>query len=723
MATKLDVREGARRGPQTGGRLPRRWLWPLGVIALFMIVGAPIMSAGAHLDSIQRNDAEVYLPSKSETTRTIEANKNFSPIDSTTVVLVYTRPDGKQLTTVDRNNIAVVTVQLIGIDSENLAAPPAGPIISDHDGKAAEIVIPFMGTADKTIGDDVAFVRSTATDVSGYNKYVAGPGAANTDLLGVYSRINVVLLAVTGIAILVILILVYRSPILPFAVLAVASIALELANGAAYLLSSTHVIPISGEVQGILDVLVLGAGTDYALLLASRFREELRHREDKYDAMRAALRVAAAPMAACAGTVILGLLCLLISDLPATRGLGPVAAFGIFFALLSMLILLPCILLLLGRAAFWPFRPEYNSKASVSKRVGIWSRVAALVGNRPRQVWIGTTLILAALAFGMVQLHASGVVRTGEFRIPAASVEAQKQLDDHFAEDSDGPIQVIMNADKLAEVTAAVQKVPGVIDIKPYVDPLKQYDYQTKGKPKPGPAAVNGLSLLKVTMSATAHSDAGIQIVKNLRTAVHTVPGANTLVGGETASDIDGQDAAGSDRRVVLPLVLIVVFAVLALLLRAVVAPLLLIATVVLSFLATMGVCGLVFTNLFHFPGAETSFPMFAFIFLVALGVDYNIFLMTRAKEETVHKGHRAGTLNALVLTGGVITSAGVVLAATFASLSVIPLVYLGELSFAVAFGVLLDTFIVRSLLVPALALDMGRVIWWPNPLAREAKP
>src|SRR5262252_9322546 len=246
MATKLDVREGARRGPQTGSRPPRRWLWPLGIIALFLLVGAPLMSAGANLDSIQRNDAEVYLPSKSETTRTIEANKNFSPIDSTTVVLVYTRPDGKQLTTADRNNIAVVTVALIGIDSENLASPPAGPIISDHDGKAAEIVIQFIGTADKTIGDDVAFVRSTATDVSGYNKYVAGPGAANTDLLGVYSRINVVLLAVTGLAILVILILVYRSPILPFAVLAVASIALELANGSAYLLGSTDVVPISG---------------------------------------------------------------------------------------------------------------------------------------------------------------------------------------------------------------------------------------------------------------------------------------------------------------------------------------------------------------------------------------------------------------------------------------------------------------------------------------------
>jgi putative drug exporter of the RND superfamily len=231
------------------------------------------------------------------------------------------------------------------------------------------------------------------------------------------------------------------------------------------------------------------------------------------------------------------------------------------------------------------------------------------------------------------------------------------------------------------------------------------------------------LSLLKVTIAATADSDAAIQIVKKLRIAVRAVPGAKGLVGGETASDIDGQDAAGSDRRVVLPLVLIVVFAVLALLLRAIVAPLLLIATVVLSFLATMGVCGLVFTNLFHFPGAETSFPMFAFIFLVALGVDYNIFLTTRAKEETVRKGHRAGTLNALVLTGGVITSAGVVLAATFASLSVIPLVYLVELSFAVAFGVLLDTFIVRSLLVPSLALDVGRVIWWPGSLARDARP
>jgi RND superfamily putative drug exporter len=723
MATNVDVRKSARSGAATPSPSRRRWLFPVGIIVAFLIVGAPIMSAGAKLDSIQRNDAEVYLPSSSETTHTIEANKAFSPIDSTTVVLVYTRTDGEQLSIADRNRLAPVTIQLIGIDSERLAAPPAGPIISDHDGKAAEIVIQFIGTDEKIIGNDVTFMRSSATDVPGFNKYVAGPGAANTDLLGVYSRIDVVLLLVTALAVLIILILVYRSPILPFAVLAVASIALELANGAAYLLGSTHVIPISGEVQGILDVLVLGAGTDYALLLASRFREELRRTEDKYDAMRAAMRAAAAPMAASAGTVILGLLCLLVSDLPATRGLGPVAAFGIFFALVAMLILLPCVLLLLGRTAFWPFRPQYKSKSPASKPGGIWSRVAALVGNRPRQVWIGTTLVLAALAFGMVQLHASGVVRTGEFRIPAASVEAQKQLDEHFAEDSDGPIQVIMNANKLAEVIAAAQNVPGVIELKPYVDPLKQFDYQTKGTPKPGPAAINGLSLLKVTMSATADSDAGIRIVRSLRAAVHAVPGANALVGGETASDIDGQDAAGSDRRVVLPLVLIVVFIVLALLLRAILAPLLLIATVVLSFLATMGVCGLVFTNVFHFPGAETSFPMFAFIFLVALGVDYNIFLMTRAKEETARKGHRTGTLNALVLTGGVITSAGVVLAATFASLSVIPLVYLGELSFAVAFGVLLDTFIVRSLLVPALALDVGRVIWWPGPLARGAKP
>jgi RND superfamily putative drug exporter len=722
MATKLDVRKAARPGAPAPRPQNNRWWLPVVIILGFLIVGAPIMSAGSKLNTIQRNDAEVYLPTNSETTKAIEANKNFSPLDSTTVVLVYTRPDGGTFTQQDKYNIATVTISLVGMDSSRFAAPPAGPIISDHDGKAAEIVLQFIGIDQNVITKDVEFMRSTATDVPGYNKYVAGPGAANTDLLGVYSRIDVLLLGVTGLAVLIILVLVYRSPILPFVVLIVASIALELANGAAYLLGSTGIIPISGEVQGILDVLVLGAGTDYALLLASRFREELRRHEDRYDAMRAALRRAAAPMAASAGTVILGLLCLIVSDLPATRGLGPVAAFGIFFALLSMLILLPCALLLLGRRAFWPVKPAYKSKV-VQKPGSLWSRASALVGGRPRQVWVITTLALAALSLGMLQLHADGVPRTGEFRIPAAAVEAQNQLDTHFAEDADGPIQIIMNSNKLAEVTAAAAKVPGVIEIKPYVDPGKQYDYQTKGTPKPGPASLNGLSLIKVTMNQTAESVAGQQIVRNLRAAVHAVPGANALVGGATAGDVDGQDSAASDRLVVLPLVLIVVFLVLAGLLRAVIAPLLLIATVVLSFLATMGVCGLVFTDLFHFPGAESSFPMFAFVFLVALGVDYNIFLMTRVKEETVRKGHRAGTLSALVLTGGVITSAGVVLAATFASLSVIPLVYLTELSFAVAFGVLLDTFIVRSLLVPALTLDVGRFIWWPGALHREAKP
>ncbi len=723
MATELDERKaaGSDAGPPPGPAR-RRWLWPLGVMAAFLLLGAPVMAAGAKLDTIQRNDAEVYLPGNSETTRVIEDNKRFAPLDSTTAVLVYTRPDGGLITQEDRRQVFVTALSVHTMFPSDLAAPAAGPIVSEHDGRAAEIVLQFIGTSNDIVGPKVALLRSSVFDAPGLVKQVAGPAAANADLLLVYGRIDVVLLLVTGIAVLLILILVYRSPILPFVVLGVAVIALELANGAAYLLGGTGVIPISGEVQGILDVLVLGAGTDYALLLASRYREELRRHESRYHAMRVALRAAGPPMAASAGTVILGLLCLLVSDLPATRGLGPVAAAGILFALLSMLVLLPCALLLLGRRAFWPVRPAYRSTAA-RPRTDVWSRVAGAVGRRPRRVWVLSTLALVALALGMLQLRAGGVPNTAEFRTPVESIAAQKTLDEHFAGRAGGPIQVLMNADHLTPVRSAAAAVPGITEVRAYVDPLAQFDHQTKGTPAPGPAVIEGISRLDVTMDASPDTPDGQRIVRDLRAAVHAVPGADAHVGGETAGIIDGQDAARADRLVVLPLVLLVVFVVLASLLRAVVAPLLLIATVVLSFLATMGVCGLVFTDLFGFPGAQTSFPMFAFVFLVALGVDYNIFLITRVREETVRKGHRAGTLRALVLTGGVITSAGVVLAATFASLSVIPLVYLAELSFAVSFGVLLDTFIVRSLLVPALALDVGRMLWWPGPLYRSARP
>ncbi|OLE26136.1 MAG: hypothetical protein AUG44_13970 [Actinobacteria bacterium 13_1_20CM_3_71_11] len=369
-----------------------------------------------------------------------------------------------------------------------------------------------------------------------------------------------------------------------------------------------------------------------------------------------------------------------------------------------MLFLLPAVLVLLGRAAFWPLRPQ-----------GRPSRLAAVVGRRPRVVWITTTVVLALLALGLVRLEAHGVPRTESFRAAVDSNAAQDRLDAHYPEASAVPAVVLANAAKLDDVVAAA-RVPGVTKVTPYVDPLALIDAKDAGRPKPGPKTVDGRVRLVVTTDAAPDSPRATAIVRALRSSVHAVPGADARVGGYTATNLDIQATAQRDRTVVIPLVLGLVLVVLIALLRAVVAPLLLVATVILSFLATLGVSGVVFRDVFGFAGADSSFPLFAFVFLVALGVDYNIFLMTRVREEVATVGHRAGTLRGLAVTGGVITSAGVVLAATFAALSVLPLVFLVELSFAVSFGVLLDALVVRSLLVPALTVDLGRVVWWPQP-------
>jgi len=521
---------------------------------------------------------------------------------------------------------------------------------------------------------------------------------------------------VTALAVLIILVIVYRSPILPFTVLAVAGVGLGMANGIAYLLGKWGVIVISGQVQGILDVLVLGAGTDYALLLASRFREELRRRPDKYDAVIAAWRATVAPVAASGGTVILALLCLTVSDLPATQGLGPVAALGIFFALVSMLFLLPAILVLLGRTAFWPFRPAYQGKLAPPPL----SRAARVVDRSPRLVWGVVALALVVCAIGIVRLDAKGVPRTDSFLTSVDSVVGQDILDDAFPASSGAPAVVLARSDHLQQVVDAVSKVNGVHDLLRYVDPVEAYDNRLNGKPPPGVKVVDGFSRLELTLTPDVDSKEAGAVIDELRRVVHAIPGADATVGGSTASTFDSLRAAERDRRIVIPVVLVLVFLVLVLLLRAVIAPLILIATVILSYLATLGLCGILFHDVFGFAGAEPSFPLLTFVFLIALGIDYTIFLMTRVREETVGVGHRTGLLRALTITGGVITSAGVVVATTFGALAVVPLVYLTELAIAVALGVLLDTLVVRSLLVPALAADVGPRMWWPGPLARS---
>ena len=483
-------------------------------------------------------------------------------------------------------------------------------------------------------------------------------------------------------------------------------LAFSLAAAVIYVLAREEVLVLSGQGQGILTVLVFGAGTDYALLLIARYREELQTHERASDAMRVALRGAAPAILASGATVVLGLLCLLASDLNSNRSLGPVAAIGIVAALLSMTTLLPALLVLVGRRVFWPRVPRLTGATDESR---LWSSVSAMVGRGPRRVSLLTGGALVVLALFATQLSASGISQEDTFTTQVQSVTGQEVLERHFPAGSGVPVVVIGASEDAERLTAVLSADPDVAEVA--------VQAATPG----GPAqVVNGRVLLNATLSVAGDGQDAQDVVRRLREKVDRAD-PTAVVGGFTAINLDVQIAAQRDNKVIIPLVLLVILLVLGLLLRAVVAPLMLVATVVLSYLATLGVCAFFFNEVFGFAGADSSFPLFAFVFLVALGIDYNIFLMTRVREETLRLGStRAGTLKGLAVTGGVITSAGVVLAATFGVLGVLPLVFLAQLGFAVAFGVLLDTLVVRSLLVPALTLQLGDRTWWPSARSRR---
>jgi RND superfamily putative drug exporter len=707
---RTDASGAAAHG---AGPHPRRWLWPVVGIALFLVAGGPLAGLAGNISTVQKNDSASYLPANAEATRVLAEQTKFAGSDTLPAIIVYSRPSG--ITEEDRNNMTLDTLSMPPQLGTKLAGPPMGPIVSD-DGKAAETIVLFSSADAERFREDIDWLRELSGGHPGLEAHVTGPAGIYADLIEVFSEIDGVLVLVTALVILVILIAVYRSPILPFVVLGVAGMALGMANGLAYLLGKHGVITVSGESQGILDVLVLGAATDYALLLVSRFREELRRHRSPYEAMRVAWRASVQPIVASAGTVILGLLCLLASDLNSTRGLGPIGAMGIGFALISMLGLLPLVMVVLGRVAFWPFRPAYGSRPA--EEHGVWARVSAAVGRRPRVIWVTTALILGVLVLGVLRLQAAGVPQSEAFTAKTDSRTGQAIVGQHFQAGSGNPAVIFAKADKLPEVLAAIATVtPNEAKVVP-----DYFATVPKGAKLPN-QVVDGRVQIQVTFDLAPDSAQATTVIRDLRRAVHAVPGADGTVGGFSAINLDIRDTALRDRYVIIPIVLVVVFLILMLLLRAVVAPLLLMATVVLSFLATLGVCGFVFRDLIGFPGADAGFPLFAFVFLVALGIDYNIFLMTRVREEVRRRGHRDGTLAGLAVTGGVITSAGAVLAATFAALAVLPLVFLAELAFAVSFGVLLDALVVRSLLVPALTVDVGRVVWWPSRLGLASPP
>jgi RND superfamily putative drug exporter len=499
--------------------------------------------------------------------------------------------------------------------------------------------------------------------------------------------------------VIVILLLTYRSPILWVLPVLTAGIALASAEAVIYLLAVHAGLTVNAQSAGILTVLVFGAGTDYALLLVARYREELRRHEDRHEAMTVALRRAGPAVIASAGTVVVGMLCLLAAEMNSTQGLGPVAAIGVAVGLFAMITLLPALLVICGRWVFWPVRPHVDTSEPTTG--GLWARVGTKIARRPRTVWLVTALLLAAVAVGVTDLNATGLTNRDSFRGTPDSIVGEAVVAKHFPAGAGNPVIVIANSTQADEVNDAMSGTPGITEVS------RQ-------------GSNDGLTYLTGTLSDPSDSQAAYDTIDRLRDRVHAIEGADALVGGNTAINLDIQRAARHDNRLIIPIVLVVVFFILAGLLRAILAPLLLIATVVLSFAAALGVSALVFDHVLGFKGADSSLPLFVFVFLVALGIDYNIFLMTRVREEAQKFGTRRGALIGLAATGGVITSAGLVLAGTFSVLATLPLTAFSEIGFAVAFGVLLDTIVVRSVLVTALNLDIGRHIWWPSRLARK---
>jgi RND superfamily putative drug exporter len=669
------------------------------VVALFVVMPVAGTLSGK-LSSVTENDQAAFLPDSAESTKSLELETRFAGDQDIPALIVWERTGG--LTDADLAAVAEARTRLTEV--KGVAGPASEPIPSE-DGQAVQVVVPLPGdnTAFETLPGIVEDVTAAA-EVEGLPSYVTGPGGQFADFAAAFEGIDTNLLFTTVGVILIILLLIYRSPVF-IPVLVSAGFALVLAQAVVYLLAKAGVFTVDGQSQGILSVLVLGASTDYALLLISRFKEGL-HREDSWTvAMRGALRGATPPILASGATVVLGLLCLLLSDLNSNKSLGPVGAIGIVCAMFAMTVFLPALLMVFGRYWFFPFVPRHDDVVTHDR--GVWGAVARLVGRRARLVWITTALVLAGAALFTTQLDAGGLTTAEQFTTDVDSVKGQDVLARHYPAGSGVPVSVIGAEKDASRLVDVARGVPGVADAQLFTEAGAQ-----------APKVIDGKVQVQAVLTAAADSPAAEESVLRLRSAVDQV-GEDVLVGGGTAVVYDIKQESARDTRVIIPAILVVIFLVLALLLRAVVAPLLLVATVVLSFFATLGVCALVFDHIFGFAGADPSFPLFAFVFLVALGIDYNIFLMTRVREETRLHGTRQGTLKALAVTGGVITSAGVVLAATFSALGVLPLVPFAELGFAVAFGVLLDTLIVRSLLVPALVHELDDKVWWPIAIRR----
>jgi len=688
--------QGGRGKPKGASRLiaficGRRTKWV--VVAFWLLVVVALGSLAGKLQGAEKNDASSYLPSSAESTQELNEQAAFQSKNYNPALVVYVRDSG----------VTAADLAKADADARYFASLPvvdgrvAPPIVSgDH--KAIETVIGSDLGYNSNLSGFITTVQNTATkDAGGLSVYIGGPAASANDELKIFKGIDSTLLYSALAVVIVLLLLTYRSPVLWLLPIISAGVALTVSEAVIYLLVQHANLTVNGQSGGILVVLVIGGSTDYALLLVARYREELRRHSDRHQAMAIALRRAGPAIIASGLTVVTGMLCLLAAESNDISGLGPVAAIGVGIGLIAMITLLPALLVIFGRWMFWPVRPKFGSPEPTSR--GVWAKVGNAISRRPRGVWLVTAILLAACSAGLIGFKFGTLTVAQSFRGTPASVTAQNVLAKYFPAGSGEPVQVISTADSAGAVRTALADTPGIASVTP-------------------PVTKDGLAFLQATMIPAPDSPAAYTLVDKIRTTVHAIPGADAKVGGGTAINKDVESAAAHDRDLLIPLILGVVLIILGLLLRAIVAPLVLIVTVVLSFGAALGISSLFFSHVFGFAGADTSVPLFVFVFLVALGIDYNIFLMTRVREESIRSGTWRGALAGLAATGGVITSAGLVLAGTFAVLGTLPLVEFTEIGFAVALGVLLDTIIVRSVLVTALTLDIGRHMWWPSRLA-----
>ena len=664
------------------------WIIPV----LYLLAGGALIGA-VGTSPVERGSTD-QLPKGYDSTAVVQALDSFPSGDAqTAIVLFSTSVDGPRIDAAQRSALQQVFADAAGTVADAAGGPPATLQASD-DGTALIGVVPIATTDTAELSDDIAALREAVAKnlPEGVSAAVTGPAAIQADLAGVFDGADLTLLGVTAGVVALLLIITYRSPVLWLVPLLTVGVADQVAA-----VSATHALSGLGvafdeSTTGILSVLVFGAGTDYALLLISRYRDELRLHADRTDAMaRAWVRTAEAVLAS-AVTVVVSLLTLLLSAFPATRGLGLACAIGVVVAAVAVMVVLPLALVIFPRGIFWPRRPEVGETV-LAEGHSLWRRVGDAVAARPVPAALLTLVLLAALGSGIATIR-SGLSESDQFIRTPESITAADRLARSFQAGSTDPAVVLTPDSLVRTVTGLARGVDSVESIR-------------------NVASHDGMTRLDVVLAGTPGTPEARADVEQLRTALDGQP--RTLVGGADAQDVDIDAATSSDRDLIVPLILLVVLAALGLLLRSIVAPVLLVLTVVATYLAALGAGWLVSTHVFGFERLDVGVPLQAFLFLVALGVDYNIFLVARAAEEARGHGAREGMLRALASTGGVITSAGVLLAAVFAALGVLPIVVLAELGIVICIGVLLDTLLVRTVLVPALAVRLGDRFWWPR--------